>query len=243
MREIVICEDVEIERSLLHAVLQQYFQEINEEVVIQEYEAGEALVADVEEGYTNMELLFLDIYMKELNGMETARKLRELKCKVPIVFLTASPDFAVESYEVQASGYLLKPFEEEKLKKLLNQILHVDMKRRIAVKQRRQYRYIYLDDICYIESYRHSITLHLEDGTQVCTTEKMGEMEERLHDCRFLRCHQSYLVNMDYIADVREDIILRDGTEVPIRVRGKREIIDTYYAYFREHSGEGFLEA
>ena len=53
-----------------------------------------------------MELLFLDIYMKELNGMETARRLRELECKVPIVFMTSSRDFAVESYEVHASGYL-----------------------------------------------------------------------------------------------------------------------------------------
>lgn len=62
-----------------------------------------------------MELLFLDTYMKELNGMETARRIRGLECKVPIVFLTSSRDFAVESYEVHASGYLLKPFEKEKL--------------------------------------------------------------------------------------------------------------------------------
>lgn len=236
MREIVICEDVEIERNLLNTVLRQYFREINEEVRILEYESGEAFIADVEEGYTDMELLFLDIYMKELNGMETARRLRELQCKVPIVFLTSSPDFAVESYEVHAAGYLLKPFEEEKLKNLLNRLLHVEMKRRIAVKQRRQYRYIYLDDICYIDSYKHSFTLHLSDGSTVVTNEKLVEMEERIHDRRFLRCHQSYLVNMDFIADIKEDFIMRDGTEVPIRVRGKRELIDNYNKYFTEHS-------
>ena len=124
-------------------------------------------MADVEEGYTDRELLFLDIYMKELNGMETARRIRELECKVPIVFLTSSRDFAVESYEVHASGYLLKPFEEEKLKDLLNRILHIEMKRRIAIKQRRQYRYIYLDEICYIDSYKYSFVLHLSDGTEI----------------------------------------------------------------------------
>lgn len=236
MREIVICEDVEIERNLLNTVLRQYFHEINEEVRILEYESGEAFVADVEEGYTDMELLFLDIYMKELNGMETARRIRELECKVPIVFLTSSRDFAVESYEVHASGYLLKPFEEEKLKDLLNRILHIEMKRRIAVKQRRQYRYIYLDEICYIDSYKHSLVLHLSDGTEIATSGKLVEMEERIHDKRFLRCHQSYLVNMDYIADIRENFIMGDGTEVPIRVRGKKEILDNYYKYFTEHS-------
>ena len=123
MRTIVICDDVEIERLLLKEILCQYFEEINEEVSIIEYASGETLVADVEEGYLDMELLFLDIYMKKLNGMETARKLRQLQCKVPLIFLTASPDYAIESYEVQASGYLLKPFSEEKLMKLLNMIL------------------------------------------------------------------------------------------------------------------------
>ena len=67
MRTIVICDDVEIERLLLKEILCQYFEEINEEVSIIEYASGETLVADVEEGYLDMELLFLDIYMKKLN--------------------------------------------------------------------------------------------------------------------------------------------------------------------------------
>ena len=108
---------------LLKEILCQYFEEINEEVSIVEYDSGETLIADVEEGYIAMDLLFLDICMKKLNGMETARKLRQIQCKVPIIFLTASPDYAIESYEVQASGYLLKSFSEEKLMKLLNRIL------------------------------------------------------------------------------------------------------------------------
>ena len=124
MKTIVVCDDVEIERLLLKEILCQYFEEINEEVSIVEYDSGETLIADVEEGYVAMDLLFLDICMKKLNGMETARKLRQIQCKVPIIFLTASPDYAIESYEVQASGYLLKSFSEEKLMKLLNRILN-----------------------------------------------------------------------------------------------------------------------
>lgn len=75
MKTIVVCDDVEIERLLLKEILCQYFEEINEEVSIVEYDSGETLVADVEEGYIAMDLLFLDIYMKRLNGMKTARKL------------------------------------------------------------------------------------------------------------------------------------------------------------------------
>lgn len=238
MKTIVVCDDVEIERLLLKEILCQYFEEINEEVSIVEYDSGETLIADVEEGYVAMDLLFLDIYMKKLNGMETARKLRQIQCKVPIIFLTASPDYAIESYEVQASGYLLKSFSEEKLMKLLNRILKTDMKRRVAIKNRRQYRYPCTNDIMYIDSDKHNVTLHLSDGSEIITVDKLGEIEKRINEKRFLRCHQSYLVNMDYIKDVEDDFIMEDGTLVPIRVRGRKEILDTYYDYFVNHFGD-----
>ena len=238
MKTIVVCDDVEIERLLLKEILCQYFEEINEEVSIVEYDSGETLIADVEEGYVAMDLLFLDIYMKKLNGMETARKLRQIQCKVPIIFLTASPDYAIESYEVQASGYLLKSFSEEKLMKLLNRILKTDMKRRVAIKNRRQYRYPCTDDIMYIDSDKHNVTLHLSDGSEIITVDKLGEIEKRINEKRFLRYHQSYLVNMDYIKDVEDDFIMEDGTLVPIRVRGRKEILDTYYDYFVNHFGD-----
>ena len=223
MRKIVICDDMELERLLLKDILIQYFEEIQEEVSIIEYSSGEVLVADAEEGYLEGELLFLDIYMDQLNGMETARKLRALQCRIPIVFLTASPDYAVESYEVQAAGYLLKHYSEEKLKALLNRILKTDMKRRVAIKNKRQYRYPYTDDIMYIDSDRHTVTLHMEDGSQITTQDKLSEIEKRIGEKRFVRCHQSYLVNMDYIKDAKDDFELRDGTIVCcLRKRKKR---------------------
>ena len=236
MRRIVICEDVEIQREMLKEILTSYFEEINEEVMILTYDSGESLVADIEEEYVEAELILLDIYMKKLNGMETGKKLRDLNCNAPIVFLTASPDFAVESYDVQAAGYLLKPFEEDKLKNLLNHILKVDLKRRVVIKERRQYRYPYIDDILYMESDRHYVTIHIADGTEIVTAEKLKSLEEKMDEPRFLHCHQSYLVNMDYIKDVKDDFILKDDTIIPIRVRGRREMIEAYYNYFVKHN-------
>lgn len=232
MKRIVLCDDVELERQILKELLELYFKEIGEEVSVVEYESGESLIADVEEGYLEADLLFLDIYMKNMNGMETARKLREMKRNGPIVFLTASPDFAIESYEVEASGYLLKPYDAEKIKELTAHILKKDEKKRVAVKTRRQYRYPYTDDIRYIDSDRHAVTIHLTDGTEIVTQEKLGDIEKRIGEIRFLRCHQSFLVNMDYIRDVQEDFILDEESRVPIRVRGRKEIVDEYYNYF-----------
>ena len=109
------------------------------------------------------------------------------------------------------------------------------MKRRVAIKNRRQYRYPYTDDIVYIDSDKHNVTLHLSDGSEIVTVDKLVEIEKRINEKRFLHCHQSYLVNMDYVADVQDNFIMKDGSIVPIRVRGRKEMLDAYYNYFIDH--------
>ena len=120
MRKIAICDDSKLDRQLLKVVIQIYFENNEEEFKIFEYESGDNLLADIEEGYIEVELLFLDIIM---NGMKIARKLRDIQFKAPIIFLTAHADYAVESYEVYVAGYLLKPYDTNKLTLLLDEIL------------------------------------------------------------------------------------------------------------------------
>ena len=236
VKRITICDDVEVERFVLKRQLKMYFQTNGGEVEIQEYESGESLLADVEDGYVWSDLIFLDIYMGDLNGMDTARKLRDLGVEAPIVFLTASPDFTLESYEVEASGYLLKPADEEQTAAILRKLLKPDLRKRISVKCRRQYRYPFVDEILYLESDRHVVTLHMLDGSEIETTQKLGELEKQIKDSSFLHCHQSYLVNMAHIVDVQEDFVLRNGDCVPIRVRGRKDVLDTYNEYFEKYS-------
>ena len=70
------------------------------------------------------------------------------------------------------------------------------------------------------------------DGSEIIAQEKLGDLENRISERRFLRCHQSYLVNMDYISDAEEGFVLKDGTDIPIRVRGRKEILESYHKYF-----------
>ena len=237
VKKIAICDDVEVERFVLKRQLMAYFRSTGEEADIQEFVSGESLLADIEEDYIWPDLIFLDIYMGALNGMETARRLRSMNVKAPIVFLTASPDFALESYEVEASGYLLKPAEEEQTNTLLRRLLKTDLRKRIAVKCKRQFRYPFIDDMLYLESDRHTVTIHMLDGSKLVTADKLGELEKKIGDDRFLRCHQSYLVNMEHIVDVDDGFVLRDRTTVPIRVRGRKEVVDQYNRFFMETAG------
>lgn len=226
MRKIAICDDSKLDRQLLKVVIQTYFENNEEEFKIFEYELGDNLLDDIE-----VELLFLDIIMNGTNGMKIARKLRDIQF-TPIIFLTAHADYAVESYEVYAAGYLLKPYDTNKLTLLLDEVLQRSGQKRIAVKVKKQHRYLEINDIMYIESDKHVLNIHLKDSRVIQTTEKLSELEKTINSKRFVRCHQSYLVNMDYIKDAKTDFILSNDIRIPIRVRGRKEIIERYHKYY-----------
>lgn len=224
MRKIAICDDSKLDRQLLKVVIQTYFENNEEEFKIFEYELGDNLLDDIE-----VELLFLDISM---NGMKIARKLRDIQFKAPIIFLTAHADYAVESYEVYAAGYLLKPYDTNKLTLLLDEVLQRSVQKRIAVKVKKQHRYLEINDIMYVESDKHVLNIHLKDSRVIQTTEKLSELEKTINSKRFIRCHQSYLVNMEYIKDAKTDFIFSNDIRIPIRVRGRKEIIEKYHKYY-----------
>ena len=232
MRKIAICDDSKLDRQLLKVVIQTYFENNEEEFKIFEYESGDNLLADIEEGHIEVELLFLDIIMNGTNGMKIARKLRDIQFKAPIIFLTAYAYYAVESYEVQAAGYLLKPYDTNKLTLLLDEVLQRSVQKRIAVKVKKQHRYLEINDIMYAESDKHVLNIHLKDSRVIQTTEKLSELKKTINSKRFIRCHQSYLVNMDYIKDAKTDFILSNDIRIPIRVRGRKEIIERYHKYY-----------
>ena len=90
--------------------------------------------------------------------MKIARKLRDIQF-TPIIFLTAHADYAVESYEVYAAGYLLKPYDTNKLTLLLDEVLQKSVQKRIAVKVKKQHRYLEINDIMYAESDKYVLNI------------------------------------------------------------------------------------
>lgn len=234
MKRIAICDDNEIQRQILAEMLKEYCFRIHQKVEIVEYSCGESLIADVEEKESDVELIFLDIYMTGVNGIDTAKKLRELGCDTEIVFLTATADYALESYDVRAGGYLVKPVNMSKLSVLLNHIFWIGLRKRIEVKCGKQYRYPYVSEIMYMESSGHKVFICLADGSQIKTIEKISTLKERIDDNHFLQCHQSYLVNMNYIADIQKEVILSNGKKIPISVRRRTETIETYHQFFTQ---------
>ena len=203
---IAICDDDGALRSDLRSALDRSLAGRNVRARYQEYTAGERLVADAANG-DPFDLVFLDVYLEGVDGVSAARALRAVDAAVPIVFLTVSREHAVESYEVRATDYLMKPLDPAAIERVLDRVLPAS-EPRLAFRVGASRRYFAFGDIVYLES-----------------------------------CHRSCLVNMDYIADVCDDFILRDGTCVPVRVKERRKMHEAYHRYFVDALCEGRAEA
>ncbi|MBQ9111388.1 MAG: response regulator transcription factor [Oscillospiraceae bacterium] len=230
MMRIAICDDSQIDREVIKDFLHAYMTDRSIPNIMTEYENGRNLVDDIEEG-GYYDLVFLDIYMDEMDGMCIARNLRRVGYTGKIVFLTSAAEFAVDSYEVEASGYLLKPHNYDKLSALLNRLIDRTNIGQFQVSVRNTIYSIPFAEIVYVESRNNVCILHCSDGREYTVYKKLSEIEAQLDDSRFLRCHQSYLVNMSYIAKADKQFELTTGDVVLIRQRSQKEIRSIYQEF------------
>jgi len=165
------------------------------------------------------QLVFLDIYFEgSADGIDTALKIRELDPDVWIAFTTSSPDFATFGYKVHAQQYLTKPLDEEEVLLLLSRAADYfdKMSDEIFVTIERKKRGIRQSEIRYVEVFNKKCMIHLASET-IETYLSLEDMERQLTLPSFLRCHRSYIVNMDYIqGDDGRDFIMQGGEKVYI---------------------------
>lgn len=227
---IAICDDSPFDRELIRDLLRRYFSGVQSRPDLVFYDSGINLVYDLQEGGW-FDAVLLDIYMNDHLGIDIARQLRQEGFRGEIVFLTASPDFAVDSYDVTAAGYLLKPISYEKLVRVMDRITRGLDEGTYAVRQRSRVIRVPLGEILFVESSNSKCILHRSDGTDYTIYKRLDEIQAGLNDPRFLRCHQSYLVNMDHVQQVDKQFILSSGDAVLIRQRDLKSIRQAYLTY------------
>lgn len=229
MLKIILCEDDANDREALRQMLVKLLFD-KEEVIFECYEDGRDLVNVLETGrHIWADLIFLDITMPGLDGMETARILRKHHVNSQIVFVTAREDMVYQGYEVHAFAYLLKSMVAEKLGPVIHSYLeeqkNQDRQYLMVTKKKRKER-IPLNEIKYLVSDRRKIKAILESPNE--STEfymKLGDLEEHLGGAGFLRCHQSYLINTSHVLyQEEESIILTGGEKIPVSRRYQKEV-------------------
>ena len=189
MINIGICDDEASMRRLLRAPLEQKLQLLGADYRIFEYDCGETLLTRPETEW--LDILFLDIELKQLSGMETARNLRKRDSHTLLIFVTAYPDFVFQGYEVHAFHYILKPYENQKIMKVLEQAikeLGQNREHYFTLEQKSGTTKIPAKKILAFSSDRRKIIISLEDGNKLEFYGKLDAVETDLPDY-FIRCH------------------------------------------------------
>lgn len=227
---IAVCDDLKAERETIISLLSSYLDENNLYAEIDEFESGEAFLKSDISCYS---LVFMDIFMGGLNGMETAKKIIQGNHKIQIVFASTSIDFAAEAFNIEALHYIVKPIEKTQIYKVLDKFFEsfYSMKT-VEVKVGRLEESIYLSDILYIEAKGKKTLIHMKTGV-LEASQSLSEMTQILPASDFCMPIRWALVSMREITSMPSDKLkLSDQTEIPIS-RGKRDEIKNAFAEFR----------
>lgn len=237
MLKIAVCDDSP--EFLQHAIgmVESWSEQSRIQTVIYRFDNGDALLA--KNAVTHMDIIFLDIIMPLQSGIDTAKELRLSDNAVKIIFLTSSPEFALESYDVKAQGYLLKPVTYEKIKETLDECSHSfeTESENIVLKTAFGYQKLYFHDIEYLEAQNKRVIFYLRTGKTVEAAESLHSLEERLSiNDGFFKCHRSYLV---YIPNVdnfsMDEITTKSGRSIPIARGYGKAFKEAYFAFvFRD---------
>lgn len=238
MIHIAICDDSKQERQILAALFKRYQELHATPLQIHIFQNGFSLLDAIDQG-KRFDITILDILMPGENGIEIARNIRASGADTEIIFLTSSPEYAVDSYEVKAQNYLLKPVTEEKFFASIDSILaeldEKDTASFIIYTTEKQYSRIRVSSLVYGEITHRTITLHLADQTMISAVMTFTEFQDILKAYPdFIYPHRSYAVNMNYIQYVtKSDIILTDGQKIPLSRNNYMKISEQFlnFAY------------
>lgn len=218
---IAICDDEKHMSDHIRAMASDFFRKKNREIQLRTFSSGEELLS-----YDGqIDILFLDIQMKGMDGIETARKLRDSKFRGFLIFITVLKEMVFQSFEVQAYDYLVKPVEEKQFEKTMER-LYTSMQNAsedsLLVQKGYEGRIIREEEIVFCEIIDRKIYLNLASGEVVDYYERIENLETKLGS-HFFRCHRSYLINLKHLKGYKNGTACMDnGKEVPVsRLRSK----------------------
>lgn len=223
MYTILLCDDNEETLNEYADLIKKIAQKNQTQVRISSFHSGEQLLFYLSDCPGQADIIYLDIVMNDLNGIETAKKLRDFGCQAEIVFLTTSDDYVFEAFDVTPVQYLLKA--ETSVKKF--ETVFLQALRKIQKKgddvflceSQGEQKVLSVKDISYLEVSKRIVTVHYNGSEKFSFYSSMEQMEQQLENRGFVRVHRSYLVNLTYVVMFRQSsIYLKTGMIIPLGV-------------------------
>lgn len=234
MMRIAICEDNREHREILEEMINRWAQKQRENVLVRHYESAEQFLFFMKDE-PHFDLVFLDIQMSKINGLQLARMIRQEDRLILLIFTTALKRYAPVGYEVAAFRYLIKPLQENEVFSVLtkaSQVIEERKREAVIVTRGDESRRIFKEDIYYIEVDNHHVILHLKEET-IRFKAKLKEFETQFREPQFCKCHRSYIVNLKYTGKISREGVEIDGrVTLPISKSRWEELNHCYMEYY-----------
>jgi len=228
---IAICEDEDKYAEQLAGYINEWAKGKNTAAEIFRFAAAEKFLYEWEDS-ENYDLLFLDIKMGSMTGMELAKIIRKTNRDVAIIFATNMKEYAVHGYSVDAMQFLLKPVQKDECLACLDRVYQSD-------RPKKYFLFTDIDktiriahsDIIYIEKFAHNAEMKTVRGAYTFR-KTMAQLLGELGDNLFAQCHKSYIINIRHMESLSKTYaVMSDGSEIPLSKTAVKEINERFYKY------------
>ena len=234
---IAVCDDIPIECADIAKQIETILKQSNTDFMIKKFFGGLELIQSRE----SFDIIFLDIKMPNINGMELAKQIRKQGRQSLIIFITSASEYVFDAFDVEAFQYLLKPIQTDKLKNVLEKATkkmqidaNIDF---LMISANRQIQKVFLKNILYIESIGRIAKIHCNNGT-LETYEQIGILEDKLSDKFFFRCHKCFLVNLNFVdAFNKTEVRLENGEKIMLAKRRYEDFQKAILSYMKIKGG------
>lgn len=241
MIRIGVCDDDKVILKFLELQLIKYATITGNQFQVNTYTSGTDLLANHKAN--PFSFIMMDIMMPGENGIEIGRRLREFDTNVPVVYLTSSPDYALDAYSVKAVYYLMKPIKPADLTYALDQLMSfftTPKRPCVCIPVAEGNTKVFIDTIIFVEHIQHVLYFHLQNGSIIATANSSLTLAKALwmlsEKGDFSQPHRAYIINWAYVTSVTgQDIIMSNGYAIPIPSRRICEIKQEYQNYLSTH--------
>lgn len=233
MLRIAICDDEKYDRDRIQALLLEYLETHNLNASIDLFSSGKEFLSE-RDNLVKYDIVFLDINMEEIDGIQTAQEMRSFQSDTCIVLVTAFINYVLEGYKVGAVRYIMKDALDVQIKECMDAIIQKMQFREITFPFLEGDRTLYTDNILYVESRKHKCIFSCMERENVTYQlyGKLDQIEIKLERYGFLRIHKSFLVNMKHVRTISNYLVTLDsGEELPVPRLRFRKVKEEFVAY------------